>query len=213
MRELKSELVNAKEQRDIVILQNNPQHQSLVKANRFLLLLASSLMVFVFILGFLLIPTDNMLDDFQSNKKMKTAAVYTIENPALSAEINALKSQFVGLISGSIESKLKMLEESIRKGSVIASLDVVEDLRSDVKVLQTYSVPIRSNEKRDLKNQGNADILKEVSQLKSLIYLTLTSCGLMIAAICGFWVRRHFRLGHSASSSLEYRAGLVVKKD
>ncbi|MEE9338012.1 MAG: hypothetical protein V3U87_08035 [Methylococcaceae bacterium] len=209
MRELKSELVNAEEQRDIVILQNIPQHQDLVKANRFLLLLASSLMVIVFILGFLLIPTGNMLDKFTSGRQVEASAVYTIENPVLSAEIKALKSQFVGLISGSIESKLRMLEESIRKGSIITSLDTVEDLRADVKVLQAYSVPLPVSGKRNIKNQGNAEILKEVSQLKTLIYLTLTSCGLMIAAICGFWVRRHFRLDQPDSSSV--KVGLVKK--
>ncbi|MCF6203993.1 MAG: hypothetical protein L3J59_10065 [Methylococcaceae bacterium] len=212
MRELKSELVNAEEQRDVVILQNIPQHQGLVKANRFLLLLASSLMVIVFILGFLLIPTDNMLDKYMSSKKMEASAVYTIENPVLSAEIKALKSQFVGLISGSIESKLRILEESIRKGSIVASLDTVEGLRADVKVLQAYSEPLPTlaAEKRNIKNQGNAEILKEVSQLKTLIYLTLTSCGLMIAAICGFWVRRHFRLGQQPAPSVKFG---LVKKD
>jgi cell division protein FtsB len=209
MRELKSELVNAEEQRDIVILQNIPQHQGLVKANRVLLLLASSLMVIVFILGFLLIPTGNMLDKFTSSTtQVEASAVYTIENPVLSAEIKALKSQFVGLISGSIESKLRMLEESIRKGSIITSLDTVEDLRADVKVLQAYSAPLPVSEKRKIKNQGNVEILKEVSQLKTLIYLTLTSCGLMIAAIGGFWVRRHFRLGQPDSS---VKVGLVKK--
>jgi hypothetical protein len=209
MRELKSELVNAEEQRDIVILQNIPQHQGLVKANRVLLLLASSLMVIVFILGFLLIPTGNMLDKFMSSStQVEASAVYTIENPVLSAEIKALKSQFVGLISGSIESKLRMLEESIRKGSIITSLDTVEDLRADVKVLQAYSAPLPVSEKRKIKNQRNVEILKEVSQLKTLIYLTLTSCGLMIAAICGFWVRRHFRLGQPDSS---VKVGLVKK--
>lgn len=209
MRELKSELVNAEEQRDIVILQNIPQHQGLVKANRILLLLASSLMVIVFILGFLLIPTGNMLDKFTSSStQVEASAVYTIENAVLSAEIKALKSQFVGLISGSIESKLRMLEESIRKGSIITSLDTVEDLRADVKVLQAYSAPLPVSEKRKIKNQRNVEILKEVSQLKTLIYLTLTSCGLMIAAICGFWVRRHFRLGQPDSS---VKVGLVKK--
>ncbi len=209
MRELKSELVNAEEQRDIVILQNIPQHQGLVKANRILLLLASSLMVIVFILGFLLIPTGNMLDKFTSSStQVEASAVYTIENAVLSAEIKALKSQFVGLISGSIESKLRMLEESIRKGSIITSLDTVEGLRADVKVLQAYSAPLPVSEKRKIKNQRNVEILKEVSQLKTLIYLTLTSCGLMIAAICGFWVRRHFRLGQPDSS---VKVGLVKK--
>ncbi|MCK5188592.1 MAG: hypothetical protein KAR12_00890 [Methylococcales bacterium] len=195
MREIKSELVGAKE-RSIVVLTDTPQHQGLVKANRFLLLVASSLMVVVFVLGFFLLPSDDMLDNFNAKQEAIPAA-YALQNPVLSAEINTLKGQLVGLVSGSIESKLRTLEESIRNGSVNTSLGTIQDLKNDVKVLRSYSVP----EKRVMQSQANEALLKEVSQLKSLIYLTLTSCGLMIAAIGGFWVRNHYRLVHPHSLS------------
>ena len=195
MRAIKSELVGAKES-SIVVLTDTPHHQGLVKANRLLLLVASSLMVVVFVLGFLLLPSDDMLDKF-NEKQEKTSVTYTLQNPVLSAEINTLKGQLVGLISGSIESKLRTLEESIRVGSVNTSLGTIQDLKNDVKVLRSYSMP----EKKVEQSQANEALLKEVSQLKNLIYLTLTSCGLMIAAIGGFWVRNRFRLVHPRSLS------------
>jgi len=178
-------------QNDIVVLSNTPHFQGLVKANRMLLLLASSLMVIVFLLGFLLLPADNVLDSFKA-KNNNVAVTYAVQNPVLSSEINNLKGQLVGLISGSIESKLRALESNIKQGSVTESLGTIQDLRNDVKVLQAYSVP----EKKVVSSQVNQALMEEVSQLKSLIYLTLTSCGLMIAAIAGFWVRNRYRLSH-----------------
>ncbi len=188
MRDIKSELVDAAKH-NVVILQNIPQHQGLVKANRFLVSLVFTLIVMVFTLGFFLLPSNNILDNIKEGDQ-RNASVYTIQNPVLSAEIDTLKSQFVGLISGSIESKLRALEQSVRIGSMKLSLGTIEDLRNDVKVLRAYSEP----KKKAIKNQVNAALLEEVSQLKNLIYLTLTSCGLMIAAIGGFWIRNHFRL-------------------
>jgi len=193
MRKIKPECVNAEDRHNIVVLQNVPQ-QGLVKANRFLLLLATSLMIAVFILGFLLVPEEDMLTSLQA-KNEPDPKVYAIQNPVLSDEIDILKGQLVGLISGSIESKLRALESSVRKGTVTDSLGTIQDLKNDVKVLQTYSAP----EKSKAENQVNQALLQEVSQLKRLIYLTLTSCGLMFAAIAGFWVRNHYYLDYRKS--------------
>lgn len=204
MREIKSGLGGARKQHDIVVLQNIPHHHSLVKANRILLLLASTLMVVVFVLSFLLFPAADVLDSFEDKKQysaVNTASV--MQDTVLSAEINALKSQFVGLISGSIESKLRALEESVRTGRLTASLGTIQDLKNDVKVLQSYSIPVKKN--ADL--LVNEALSKEVSQLKDLIYLTLTSCGLMIAAIGGFWVRNHFRLSNPRSNKVSALGG------
>jgi len=185
MGKIKPEFVATKDRDGIVVLQNIP-HQGLIKANRSLLLLATSLMIVVFVLGFLLVPEENML----ANIKARKEGGYSIQNPAVSDEINALKGQLVGLVSGSIESKLRALESSVRTGSVRDSLGTIQDLKNDVKVLQAYSIP----EKTKVAEQKNQALLQEVSQLKRLIYLTLTSCGLMFAAIAGVWIRKHYRL-------------------
>jgi hypothetical protein len=108
----------------------------------------------------------------------------------LSVEVNALKSQFVGLVSGSIESKLRSLEESIRRGSVSSSLGTVEDLKNDVKILQSYSEPI----KKEHAVVSNEKIIQEMSHLKHLVYLTLASCGLMLAVVAGIWYKIRYRL-------------------
>ena len=200
MRKIKSGFGGTKEPHGIVVLQNIPHHHGLIKANRFLLLVASTLMVIVFVLGFFLLPAGNMLDDFTVKHEVVSAS-YAVQNPVISAEINALKGQLVGLVSGSIESKLRTLEESIRMGKVNSSLGTIQDLKNDVKVLQSYSVP----EKTSGQGQMSQAVIKEISRLKNLIYLTLTSCGLMIAAIGGIWVRNRYRLsdyGHTPKAEL-----------
>jgi len=192
MRKKKPDFDAANEQHGIVVLKNIP-HQGLIKANRFLLLVASTLMVVVFVLGFLLVPDENMLDSLKA-KNDSSLNINALQNPVLSSEINILKGQLVGLVSGSIESKLRALERSVQTGSVSDSLGTIQDLKNDVKVLQAYSVPGKVKLNSELESSGNQALLQEVSQLKRLIYLTVASCGLMLAAIAGFWVRRHFHL-------------------
>ena len=194
MRDIKSELVDAAKH-NIVILQNIPQHKNLSKANKLLVLLVFSLMLVVFALGFLVLPTNDLLDSFKTTQN-PSLSNYSIQTPNMSAEIDSLKGQLVGLISGSIEGKLRSLEKSILNGSDTAALGTIQDIRNEVKVLRSYSEP----EKKELKNVSSEVLLNEVSQLKNLIYLTLTSCGLLIAALGGFWVRGHFRIIHHEST-------------
>jgi len=190
MRKIKPDFGHAKDRHGIVVLKNIP-HQGLVKANRTLLLIASILMVVVFILGFLLMPEEDLVNNLKA-KRSQISTVADIQNPVLSAEINILKGQLVGIVSGSIESKLRALESSVRTGSVSDSLGTIQDLKNDVKVLQAYSVPKKM--KGEPEQQGSQALLQEVSQLKRLIYLTVTSCGLMFAAIAGVWIRKRFYL-------------------
>lgn len=198
MRKVDPEVVSDKGH-DVVLLHDMPHHKGLVKANRFLLMLVFALMTVVFVLGFLILPNYDVVDQIK-NKRQLSEAAYAVQNPVLSAEINTLKSQLVGLISGSIESKLRILEESIKLGSVSASLGTIQDLKSDVKVLRTYSEPPVKEKNEQLINEK---LIAELSHLKNLIYLTFASCGLMIAAVAGFWLRNRFRLpNHRARSYL-----------
>ncbi|KAF3983176.1 MAG: hypothetical protein HFP81_08295 [Methylococcales symbiont of Hymedesmia sp. n. MRB-2018] len=195
MRDLKSGLVDVVAKHNIVIRQNLPQHQGLVKANKILLLVVCSLMLVILLLGFLILPKNDMLENYKASQNPKSA-VYTINNPVLTDELNLLKGQFVGLVSGSIESKMRILEESIQMGHVNTSLGAIQDLKNDIKVLQSYSP---ASVRREGKKQLSDRVLKEVSQLKDLIYLTLTSCGLIIAAIGGIWIKNSFRLSQQLS--------------
>ncbi|TAN70526.1 MAG: hypothetical protein EPN17_04880 [Methylobacter sp.] len=171
-----------------MVLQKIHSHHALMKVNRLLLTVICALMVVVLIAGFLLLPTDSFLNRYKSATATETYA--NEMNPALSAEVNALKGQLVGLVSGSIESKLNALEESIRVGSVSSSIGTIEDLKNDLKVLRAYSEP--ANKGKPV--VSNEQLIQEMSQLKRLIYLTIASCGLMLAAVAGIWIKNRNRL-------------------
>ncbi|OYV23297.1 MAG: hypothetical protein CG442_343, partial [Methylococcaceae bacterium NSO1] len=142
------------------------------------------LMTVIVIAGFFFVPAN----DVTRYKKPEVAVAEM--NPVLSAEVNTLKGQFVGLVSGSIESKLRTLEESIRLGTASKALGTIEDLKNDVKVLRSYSEPA----KKEKVVIDNEQLMQEMSELKRLIYVTLASCGLMLAAVAGIWFKNRYRL-------------------
>ena len=169
---------------EIVVLQRIPSHQGLMKVNRWLMAMVFFLMTVIVIAGFFMLPANDLT-------RYKKPEVTVVEmNPVLSAEVNTLKGQFVGLVSGSIESKLRSLEESVRLGTVSSALGTIEDLKNDVKVLRSYSEPAKK-EKVALSNE---QLMQEMSELKRLIYVTLASCGLMLAAITGILFKNRYRL-------------------
>ena len=91
---------------EIVVLQRIPSHQGLMKVNRWLMAMVFFLMAVIVIAGFFFLPANDV------SRYKKSEATVAEMNPVLSAEVNILKGQFVGLVSGSIESKLRSLEES-----------------------------------------------------------------------------------------------------
>ncbi|MGR9117138.1 MAG: hypothetical protein ACU85E_15365 [Gammaproteobacteria bacterium] len=187
--------------RSPVIIERIPSHQSLVKVNRLLLYTVFSLMVVVFLMGFFLMPSHNALSSY---KRVQLEEVYRARaNPVLTAEIDNLKAQLIGLVSGSIESKLRTLEQSVKLGTVSYSLGTIEDLKNDVKVLRSYSESVKEDKVR----LTNERLLNEMSQLKDLIYFTLASCGLMVAAVAGIWIKNRKWLPYKAS-----RRGLLGKQ-
>lgn len=169
---------------EIVVLQRIPSNHGLMKVNRWLMAMVLFLMTVIILAGFFLIPSN------QVTSYKKSEATMAEMNPVLSAEVNTLKGQFVGLVSGSIESKLRTLEESVRLGTVSTALGTIEDLKNDVKMLRSYSEPA----KKEKVVIANEQLMQEMSELKRLIYVTLASCGLMLAAVAGIWFKNHFRL-------------------
>lgn len=170
------------------MLQTMPSHHGLIQVNRILLAIVLSLMFLVLVLGFLLVPDPDIhirKEAVADNSSLRGMS------PVLSADIDTLKAQMIGLVSGSIESKLRMLEESIQMGTAANSLGTIQDLKNDVKVLRSYSHPV---EKANKDMVANEQVLQEISQLKHLIYVSLASCGLMLAAVAGIWLKNSNRL-------------------
>ncbi len=169
---------------ELVVLQSIPSDQGLIKVNRWLMAMVFFLMTVIVVAGFFLLPANDV------TRFKKSEVNITEINPVLSAEVNTLKGQFVGLVSGSIESKLRALEDSVRMGTVSNALGTIEDLKNDVKVLRSYSEPA----KKEKVVIANAQLIQEMSELKRLVYLTLASCGLMLAAVGGIWFKNRYRL-------------------
>lgn len=186
--------------RALALIQAVQKHHALVKANRFLLALVFVLMVAVFVMGVFLMPKQKSLNELKSHQA--DAAAYALQSPVISAEINMLKGQLFGLVSGSIDSKLRSLEENIKRGSVVDSLNTLQDLKSDVKVLSTYSNAPPAEKKSADTNQ---QLIEELTDLKDLVYMTFISCGLMIAALAGVWLRHRYRLTHQRKNTLYLR--------
>lgn len=178
----------------VVILHNNQKHYQLVKVNRYLIYLIMMLMTFVVGLGLLLLPSENPLKNLdQGLSKVEPLS------PPLSAEIKMLKGQVVGLVGGSIESKLRVLEESIRAGQVNTALGAIQDLKRDVKTLGAYS------DQQMLKDSPKAEteiLFKEVTHLKNLVYLTIASISLVFAGLAGIWCTKRYRLTYQQKAYL-----------
>jgi hypothetical protein len=183
MQEKRSEIVKIQG-----LVRTIPSHQQLMKVNRVLVGAVFFLMLIVMILGFLFVPSSNGVTDY---KKISVSAIASQGmNPAVSAEVNTLKGQLIGLVSGSIEGKLKTLEQSVKLGSVDNSLGTIADLKNDIKVLRSYTDAPKKAEAV----VSNQDLAQEVTHLKHLIYTSLASCGLMFAAAAGVWVKYRKRL-------------------
>jgi hypothetical protein len=165
-----------------------PSYQQLVKTNRLLVGAVFALMVIVFILGLFFVPSADIVDSYKKINTVTMAAQGM--NPAVSAEVNNLKGQLIGLVSGSIESKLKTLEDNIKTGTLNGSLGTIQDLKNDVEVLRSYSEPLKKPEVV----VSTVQLAEEVTHLKHLIYTSLASCALMFVAAAGVWVKYRRRL-------------------
>ena len=216
MRERNSDS-NYVQRRNTIIL-HKISHLNLLQMNRLLSIIFVSLMIIVMVQGYIMFPAKILLHDFEA-KKIKANINKVDINPVLSAEINSLKAQLVGLVSGSIESKLRTLEASIRSGKITsADLGTIQDLQNDVRVLKTYSETgagrlIATNNSLTTQNGSIASekLMEEVTQLKNLIYISLASCGLMLAAIGGIWLQNRIRLGYDGSSHKKHEKKLLNK--
>ncbi len=164
-------------------------HQALVSYNRWRLRTLVLLMASVAVVGFWLMPVRHFIDSYQ--KITADQARLATSQQSLSAEVATLKGQVVGIVSGSIESKLASLEQSLRIGAINSSLGAIQDLRNDVKLLRTYTAEEQVQAQNTVVNQ---QLIEEMGHLKRLIYMTIASCGLMLAAAVGIWAKHNKRL-------------------
>lgn len=172
------------------VVQTIPSHQQLMRVNKMLMGAVFFLMVVVFILGLVFVPNPEIVTDYNKLYAVNIAAQGI--NPVVSKEVNNLKGQLIGIVSGSIEGKLTSLEESIKSGTLKNSLGTIEDLKNDIRVLRSYTLAPA----KDDAVVSNQELVQEVTQLKGLIFMSLVSCGLMFAATASVWIKIRKYLPH-----------------
>lgn len=141
--------------------------------------------------------------------------------PFISTEIAQLKAQLMGLISGSINNKLHILEAGIRDGDAgRGELLVIQALRSDFKLLQSYTPETSSGPNGggvsgfETKSRQYLDllILQEISYLKSILYFGIAFCGITVFFTGGMWLRamdrfRKIEAQYAIASALLEKSG------
>ncbi len=203
MSDLRKKNKQNKQMRNIAVL-NSATELGVLKMNKLVLAIILGLMAIVVFLGVMLVPANDIIQ--KTAQAQRSMELYEMQmNPVISAEVDALKSQLVGLVSGSIESKLKILEESLHSGTISnTGLDTIYALQQDLVVLKTYSETgagrLIAQKYAPQVNKQTIMLAEEVSQLRSLVQFLLTSCGLMLAAIGGVWVRKSYALPSSVNN-------------
>jgi hypothetical protein len=173
-------------EQEVMVLHQEIQPQNLVKANRILLMASLVLMALVLVLSSFLLSSNDLVTELKEKQALETRSA--LKNSVVNEEVELLKGQLIGVISGSIESKLKSLEKNIQHGKSLTALETINSLKTDLKALRNYANPPVALEK-PADNPVNIAVIREMSQLKRLIYLTLGSCGLMFAALAGVWFK------------------------
>ncbi|MCK5728157.1 MAG: hypothetical protein KAG10_07605 [Methylococcales bacterium] len=181
----------------LITLPQQIEQQRLQKMNRFLMIVVVILTAGVFILSFFVFPAEVDLANHLKNKQQMIEINTTFS--AKDGEIDRLKEELVGIVSGSILHKLATLEENIKLNSIRQSLQTVAYIRTELKTLNKYAEPL--TEKQQQLVQVNTALSKEVSSLRNLIYITLGSCSLMFCAFLLIWVKHKKRLLSQSSQS------------
>lgn len=182
---------------------NNPSFVRLQWMGRATMASSFLLLIITFFFGYSVFSQDPLksLGRYQSPNPVSLDKI--VANPALSADIDMLKGQMVSMISGSIKAKLTQLQESINAGKVTTQeLVILSELTQELDALRAVSRPrigVGSVDQSVLVSKGRQDpaiLLKELSNLKLLVYLSIISCGLMFVASAGVWLQTRFVLQH-----------------
>lgn len=127
-----------------------------------------------------------------------------VTDPGIVREIRLLKGQMGTLITDSLEAKVTNLEKNLQDGIISESdLAAVRELKSDLRVLKTYSLqssldsmgllpPVISRPQRNLLESEH--VLNELASMKSLFYLTMAPWGVMLVVIGGVWLHGYYRI-------------------
>jgi hypothetical protein len=143
----------------------------------------------------------------KSGNAQRYAVEQSLEGPAakdkaLYRDVDLLKRHSHALITGSIENKIRRIEADLRRGTVqAADLETLESVKEDLKLLKNYaavgtsqqvaarSLPAAPQGPKNPAHLANQEqVLAEIATMKSLLYISLASCGLLFIGVGGLWL-------------------------
>lgn len=149
---------------------------------------------------FLLFNAQPLFNQFQSNFSVETEDSAKIRH--YNQQLASLQERMTAFIADSVENRLHALEKNIEAGDV-GTQDIrnFEELRNELKLLESYAGGKAGNltDSSRLEHprfqvtpgtQGavvNGDMIAELIQLKTLLYISIASCGMVAFMMGGYW--------------------------
>lgn len=163
------------------------------------------LMLCIAIALFSILTTPNRPRQYQAKPAVKGPVV---KDPVLYRQVDLLRRQSNALLTGSIETKLRLIERSLRSGTVrAADLEMLQSLKEELKFLKNSSLLDSSKElaarppsTAQQTGRGSAylinneQMLAEMAYMKNLLYVSIASCGLLFVGVGGLWLHSSARL-------------------
>jgi len=120
-------------------------------------------------------------------------------------QLNTLKENMAAAVSGSVETRMRRLEQIVASGTVGSQeIQALEDLSRDLHVLENYtsggSGHVMDAERlmhprlrpqtavlSDAGADASNDIARKLAQVKHLLYFGFASCGMALVLVGGYW--------------------------
>jgi len=154
---------------------------------------------------FSILTKPNQLGQYRAKPAAKGSIV---KDPVLYRQVDLLRRQSNVLLTGSIETKLRLIESSLRRGKVrAADLEMLQSLKEELKLLNNSShldssgalagqppSVVRRTGRGSAHRINNEQMLTEMAYMKNLLYVSIASCGLLFVSVGGLWLHSSARL-------------------
>ena len=149
---------------------------------------------------FLFFNTQQFVSQFQTKFAVESEDSAKIRRYNL--QLASLQERMTAFIADSVENRLRSLEKNIQAGEV-GTQDIrnFEELRNELKLLESYAAGNGGNltDSSRLEHPrfqvtpgtkdvgANRDMIAELVQLKTLLYISIASCGVVAFMVGGYW--------------------------
>lgn len=132
--------------------------------------------------------------------------------PALSPEVRTLEARLARVLSASVESKLRRLEQSVERGTLGGEdLQLLEAAAGELRLLRAQPPGVHGADDagEHLRYQSvgarpgagsGADALGQIAELRTFVYVLVSCLALLLLVVLGVWYGRARRVQMLASA-------------